>query len=314
MDLHWFNDLAHLDHSGSFSRAAEMGHVSQPTLSRRIQALEGWVGVPLVDRSTQPVNLTEAGKQMLEAGQQALARLETERHQILESRAQPEKYVVTFGAQHSIGWRFYPAWLQAFEQAYGPVMSRLRADDLPNCERDLEQHLVDFVIAYSLGDADTASAPNARTRLGADGVSESLVIGHDTLVPVCKSGHDGKPLFNLSASKSKLPFLRFGDDSPLGQLLERMLRESGLGKRLKPTYENSMAGALRIRARDGSGIAWLPLSLVKPDLETGQLISYGKPDWCIPLDIRLHRRRDHINSLTRSIWTFLAIRQTVPLL
>ena len=76
---------------------------------------------------------------MLEAGLQASARIEHARSQILEARSLPDKYVVTFGAQHSIGWRFYPNWLQAFEEAYGPILSRLRADDLPNCMRDLDR-------------------------------------------------------------------------------------------------------------------------------------------------------------------------------
>jgi len=40
--------------------------------------LEAWIGAPLVDRSTHPVRLTEAGKQILEAGQQAIERIETE--------------------------------------------------------------------------------------------------------------------------------------------------------------------------------------------------------------------------------------------
>lgn len=96
-------------------------------------------------------------------------------------------------------------------------------------------------------------------------------------------------------------------------MTQRHARETIQSERLKPVYENSMAGALRIRARDGSGIAWLPQSLVKPDLEAGLLISFGKTSWCIPLDIRLHRRRDHSNQLTRSIWAFLAVRQDIPL-
>ncbi|MDB9702567.1 hypothetical protein OAA86_00530 [Rhodospirillales bacterium] len=40
-------------------------------------------------------------------------------------------------------------------------------------------------------------------------------------------------------------------------------------------YKNSMAGALRIRARDGDGVAWLPLSLVKPDLDASLLARAG---------------------------------------
>lgn len=313
MDMQWFKDLAHLAQSGSFSQAAEISHVSQSTLSRRVQSLEAWVGAPLVNRSKQPVRLTDAGLQMLEAGQQALARLEAERTQILESHSQPEKYVVTFGTQHSIGWRFYPAWLQAFEQAYGPIMSRLRADDLPNCERDLEQHLVDFVIAYAARTNTDATRHGSHTQLAADGQTESLVIGHDSFIPVCKAGPDGQPLYDLRARKRDIPFLRFGDDAPIGQMIDPLLAQTGLRKRLKPVYENAMAGALRIRARDGAGVAWLPLALVKPDLDAGLLVSFSRSEWCLPLDIRLQRRRDHINRLTRSIWAFLAVRQDVPL-
>lgn len=88
MDVSWFRDLAHLARTVNFSHAAELSQVRQSALSR-VQTLERWVGVPLVDRSRQPVRLTEAGLQMLEAGQQALLRLETERSQIREAQSLP---------------------------------------------------------------------------------------------------------------------------------------------------------------------------------------------------------------------------------
>ena len=62
--------------TGNFSQAAELSNISQPAFSRRIKTLEAWVGVTLIDRSRQPVKLTEAGTQMLEAGLQALTRIE----------------------------------------------------------------------------------------------------------------------------------------------------------------------------------------------------------------------------------------------
>lgn len=103
MNLLWFRDLAHLAQTGNFSQAAQLSNLSQPALSRRIKAMEAWVGVLLVDRSRHPVMLTGAGAQMLEAGQQALARLDNERKSIREVQSLPDRYVVTFGAQHSIG-------------------------------------------------------------------------------------------------------------------------------------------------------------------------------------------------------------------
>ncbi len=62
MELKWLEDFLSLADSGSFSRSAEQRHVSQPAFSRRIRALEAWLGVALVDRSTFPTRLTEAGE------------------------------------------------------------------------------------------------------------------------------------------------------------------------------------------------------------------------------------------------------------
>lgn len=301
MDISLFRNLEGLRKTGNFSQAAALGNISQPAFSRRIKSLEAWVGVTLVDRSRQPVQLTEAGTQMLEAGLQALSRIEQERSQILEAQSLPDKYVVNFGAQHSIGWRFYPAWLQALEEAYGPILSRLRADDLPNCMRDLKHGDVDFVIAYQ-----GANSP-------AIGPFDSVVIGDDQLIPVCKPDADGLPIFGFDVPGIEMPFLRFGETAPLGALLEPLFVAHGLESRLRTVYENSMTGALRIRARAGDGVAWLPKSLVAPDLENGLLVRTGEADWNIDLEIRLFRNLKRSNRLIRSIWSFLEVRQAVSL-
>ncbi len=293
MDTSLFRDLERLNQTGNFSQAAAMGNLSQPAFSRRIKTLEGWVGVTLVDRSRQPVRLTEAGLQMLEAGLQALNRIEQERSQILEAQALPDKYVVSFATQHSIGWRFYPAWLQNLEDAYGPILSRLRADDLPNCLRDLEHGDVDFVIAFELPDT-----PNAKSL-------DWIVIGQDELLPVCKPASDGTPLFDIGTTGARAPFLRFGDAAAISAMLEPTLAAHKLKRRLRSVYENSMAGALRMRARAGDGVAWLPRSLIASDLETAALVVAGPSDWSVPLDIRLLRNDTRTNRVTRAIWSFL---------
>ncbi len=306
MDIRWFNDLANLARTGNFSQAAILGNVSQPALSRRIKALETWVGTTLVDRSRHPVKLTAYGEQLLEAGLQAIARIESEREHIRESIAQPDKYVVTFAAQHSVAWRFFPSWLQAFENAYGSIISRLRADNLPNCVDDLESGVADFVISYR-----SRYSPGIPT---IDSL-QSLTIGRDELIPVCLPHADGRPMFDLDdPGVDPIPYLRFGAEAPIGRHIQPLLQERGIESRLKAIYENSMVGALRIRAKDGSGIAWLPRSVVQPDLDTGLLTVAGDSDWSIALAIRLHRLSRLSNTLTRKIWAFLAVREDVPLL
>ncbi len=293
MDVSLFRDLERLARTGNFTQAAAQSNLSQPAFSRRVKTLENWVGTLLVDRSRQPVRLTEAGHQILDAGLQALSRIEQERSQILKTQALPDRYVVTFGAQHSIGWRFYPNWLQALEDTYGPILSRLRADDLPNCLQDLENGVVDFVIAYG-------------PKSGAlDDKKASIVIGTDRLIPVCKPNPDSTPAFDFRNGQTETPFLRFGNAAAISALLEPTLAEHKLGQRLRPIYENSMAGALRMRAREGDGVAWLPETLVAPDLEAGLLVATGPKEWEVALEIRLHRNESRTNHTTRSIWTYL---------
>lgn len=297
MEFRHFRDLEKLDQTGSFSQAATLSNLSQPAFSRRIRALEMWVGTDLVDRSRQPVKLTNAGRAMLEAGLQAIERVERERKHIQDIVHQPDRYLVTFGAQHSISWRFYPAWLQSIEEAYGPILSRLRADDLPNCLMALEAGEVDFVMAYApVGDAGTVTR-------------NAIRVGTDQLIPVCKADETGGPIFAFGDGDHRLPYLQFGDTAPIGDLLSPMLGRFGLRARLRTVYENAMAGALRMKARAGDGVAWLPRSLVEPDLDAGHLAITGDPDWIVKVDIRLFRNPKVTNPVTRSLWSLLEARQ-----
>lgn len=305
MNFLWFRDLANLEKVGNFSLAARLSASSQPAFSRRIQALEAWVGTALVDRSSRPVRLTPSGELMLEAGSQALARVESSRQQVRESIAQPGRYVVSFAAQHSIGWRFYPQWLQAFEASFGPIPSRLRADNLPDCLAALERGEVDFVMGY-----DGRGAAHARGGRAFD----SIVIGHDSLVPVSKTGGDGQPLHSLaSRGSTPIPYLRFGASAPLGRVVEALVADAKLGRRLNPVYENAMSGALRVQVREGLGVAWLPLSLVEPDIEAGLLSLAGTPAHTRELVIRLYSRPQDHNALVGRIWAYLLARGDLPL-
>jgi DNA-binding transcriptional LysR family regulator len=50
----------------NFSRAAKMRHVSQPTLTKQVAALEDWVGVLLFERDRHKVAINEAGEVFIE--------------------------------------------------------------------------------------------------------------------------------------------------------------------------------------------------------------------------------------------------------
>src|SRR6185437_12781173 len=73
--------VAAADHS-SFRRAAFALKITQPTLSKRIRELEGWLGILLFERSTGGAQLTRLGKDFVDSARRVLAELES-----METRA-----------------------------------------------------------------------------------------------------------------------------------------------------------------------------------------------------------------------------------
>jgi hypothetical protein len=79
METKWLEDFVSLAETRSFSRSAQLRHVTQPAFSRRIQSLEAWAGTILVDRSSYPTRLTPAGEILYDQSIELLQVLHTTR-------------------------------------------------------------------------------------------------------------------------------------------------------------------------------------------------------------------------------------------
>lgn len=73
MDLHQLRSFVAVAAAGHVTRAAEKIHLSQPTVSGHIRALESTLGVTLFDRGATGVTLTHAGRLLLEDAERVLA-------------------------------------------------------------------------------------------------------------------------------------------------------------------------------------------------------------------------------------------------
>lgn len=72
MNLKQFKYVSVLAETRSFSKAAEILNVSQPSLSQYIKYLEKEIGIELFDRTGSDVKLTDAGAAYIEAGEKIL--------------------------------------------------------------------------------------------------------------------------------------------------------------------------------------------------------------------------------------------------
>jgi DNA-binding transcriptional LysR family regulator len=58
-------------------------------------------------------------------------------------------------------------------------------------------------------------------------------------------------------------------------------------------------------AQDGRGIAWLPLSIVRDDLDNGSLVRAGDETWDTLLEIRLLRPHSLQKPAAERFWSLL---------
>ncbi len=73
MEIRWLQDFLAVAETGNFTRAAALRNTSQAAFSRRIQQLEAWIGVALIDRSILPTQLTPEGEQFRSVASRLLA-------------------------------------------------------------------------------------------------------------------------------------------------------------------------------------------------------------------------------------------------
>ena len=118
MELKWLEDFLSLAETRSFSRSAEARHVTQSAFSRRIQALELWLGVALIDRSTYPTTLTPAGRRFRETAEETVRMLHASRVDLRAGTGSGGP-VVRVAALHTLALAFFPAWVRAVEARTG---------------------------------------------------------------------------------------------------------------------------------------------------------------------------------------------------
>jgi LysR family transcriptional regulator, hypochlorite-specific transcription factor HypT len=293
MEIKWLEDFLSLARTGNFSQSAIARNVTQSTLSRRIKAIERWLGVALVDRSTYPTRLTDAGAAFRSTAEDLLRRLYQDREQLRQSSDRLQDQV-SFSAMHTLSLSFFPTWLTSLENAIGPLNSRLIADNIHNCVELLVDGSCEFLLCFA-HDATPVLIDEVRYPYA--------VLGSDKLMPVSSVDRSRRPRFCLSAKQSApAPYLAYAPESLLGRAVEQRLQAASRRCHLAPCYVNSMAEALRTMAVHGHGLAWLPQMSIRGDLRGGRLARAGDERWDIALEIRLYRSLGPGSAQVEAIW------------
>jgi LysR family transcriptional regulator, hypochlorite-specific transcription factor HypT len=303
METKWLEDFVSLAETRSFSRSAQLRHVTQPAFSRRIQALEAWAGTDLVDRSSYPTRLTPAGETLHAQSMEMLQALQSTRA-MLRGHSSAAHDVLDIAVPHTLAFTFFPQWVSQLREQFGPIKSRLIALNVHDAAMRLVEGGCDLLIAYH-HEAIPLQLDPARYQL--------VTLGHEQLAPYCKPGADGEPLFKLPGRPAHpLPYLGYGAGAYLGRIADLIVRQSRTPIHLERVYETDMAEGLRVMALEGHGLAFLPHSAVDKDLRARRLVG-AAPAELAPLEMTMEVRayraiptgKEPPKGAAQALWDFL---------
>ena len=261
-----FSPTAALAETRSFSRSAQLRHVTQPAFSRRIQALEAWAGIDLVDRSSYPTRLTPAGETFHAQALEILSALQATRS-MMRSHQAADQDMVEFAVPHTMAFTFFPHWLMDLRQRFGAIKSRLSAMNVHDAVMRLTEGSCDLLIAYH--------HPTQPLQLSSDRY-EMLSLGHETLAPYAKADGGGQPLFRLPGRPgAPVPFLSYAQGAYMARIVEQIIKHAPAPLHLDPIYETDMAEGLKAMALEGHGLAFLPASSVRKELRAKRLVAHA---------------------------------------
>ena len=311
MDTKWLEDFVSLAETRSFSRSATLRHVTQPAFSRRIQSLEAWAGADLVDRSSYPTKLTPAGETLYAQALDLLQSLQNTRAMLRGHNSAGQDFI-EFAVPHTLAFTFFPSWISGLRDGFGPIKSRLIALNVHDAAMRLVEGGCDVLITYH--------HPSQPLQLDAERY-EMVVLGQEVIAPYAKAGPDGRAVFSLPGVAAwPLPYLGYAPGAYLGGITDWILKQSSTPIHLARVYETDMAESLKVMALEGHGIAFLPQSAVRKEVQGGALVEVclpGEAPLSLTMEVRAYREkpgnRQTPKRSAQDLWTYLGAPQKQPL-
>jgi DNA-binding transcriptional LysR family regulator len=227
----------------SFTRAAQLLHLTQPALTKQIRQLEEILGVRLLDRNTRSVELTRIGKELIPVIEHLLLEMDAV---IVRTKQLGVKSrgVIRMAALPSICTTLVPQTIARFKESF-PGISVIMNDVLAQrLVRMVKAEEVDFGIG-SLGGTD----PEVRFSL----------ITTDRVVVVFPAG---SILERRKAVELKdlidLKLILLDPESSVRKLVDQAFES--IGKIPAPAYEATYLSTAAGMVKAGLGVALLPSS------------------------------------------------------
>lgn len=288
MDIKWIEDFLYLVETKNFSLAAEKRCVTQSAYSRRIRALESWIGAELFDRRSIPIKVTEQGQKFLPYAEKVLSDINQIQAKF-RPHSNPDKNEIKIITQHSLMLHFLPDFFMNFDFKNTKMNVTSNLNSFESYFEDITTGSSDLFISYEV--------PELHKKLTTVPHIKNIVVGTEDMVPVVSSRF--KDEFNWETSNT-IPHLALNNRAFITAIVRDKLIEHY--EKLDTVYEANLSESLLQMAKQGKGVTWLPYCVCKNELDAGNVEVLEGPNLIIPCNIRAYVNSKNADSITRKLW------------
>lgn len=281
---------------GSFSKAAQRLYVSQPSLSASVKRIEDRVSLPLFDRSTSPVSLTEAGQEYI---RYAL--------EIKEKEQNFERYIsdctntvrgsVRIGGSSLFSSFMLPSMISNFNSIYPDVSFEIIEDSTKNLIEKLSLGTIDIIIDNAVIDSTAIKSTVYKTETLLLAVPRDFRV-NEKLAKFRLSAKDIKSEKHLS-DKYNVDLKHFADcsfillnpENDTGRRANILFKKHSLSPKTI-FFLDQQVTAYNI-SRTGTGVSFVSDTLIKHTDSEKQLYYYKLNDKEITRKIYFYRKSNH---------------------
>lgn len=294
MEIRWLQDFLAVAETGNFTRAAALRNTSQAAFSRRIQQLEAWFGVPLIDRSILPTQLTPEGEQFRATASRLLAEILDARADLKGQPAQRPDHL-RIALPFALATSRFPQWWDSW-RSHLHLTASLVVGNIHDLGNALVSGEVDLMICFHAAQQPVLLEPER---------VEPLEIETDFLRPFISPDLLRREGYALPGQPQKpLPLLMYSTGVYFARLVDLAIATAGGIAHGQRVLESDMSDVLRDMAAAGQGIAWLAESTAAA-LPADRLVPMGGARWTMPLSVMAFRARQPGNPAVDRLWQHL---------
>ena len=294
MHLKWLEDVIAVARAASLTEAANARRVTQPAFSRRLRALEDWLGTEIVDRSHKAASLTPVAHAHLEQIETLVRHFHRLRDDIALWRRHNGSLALV--AQHSLATTVLPRLVVCLGRNQAIAEVRVQAADLPECHALLMDGGADILIAYET--ASDSPFPNEN--------ADHLTLATDRLIPVVASGVMGE-ISRTARHGGVIDVVSYPKAVFFGSVLHRHVLPALKDRNdIRIRCETALASGVMEMVLAGLGVGWVPRLLAGDKLDQGHLIDLSDMIGHVPLFIVATRLRSTAPGVADTAWGDLA--------